>query len=56
MLKLFKKYNDYYIMEQVRTHTYWMKYNEYKKWSNNKQINIQLNSDKTKSRTHIIFT
>jgi hypothetical protein len=44
-----------YSMEIVRTHTYWMSFSEYVKWSNNKEINISFNNDKTKIRTHIFF-
>ena len=42
-------------MEQVRTHTYWMTYKEYKKWSKHNPPMIKLNNDNIVTRTHIIF-
>jgi hypothetical protein len=45
----------YMVMEQVRTHTYWMTFREYKKWSKHKPTTIRINTDNTVTRTHIIF-
>jgi hypothetical protein len=45
----------YMVMEQVRTHTYWMTFKEYKKWSKHNHTEIKLNNDNTVTRTHIIF-
>jgi hypothetical protein len=42
-------------MNTVRTHTYWMTYNEYKKWSVKRDKQYKLNIDNTLTRTHIIF-
>ena len=39
----------------VRTHTLWMKYKTYKKWSKMSRNTIKYNDDKTIMRTHIIF-
>ena len=37
---------------QIRTHTYYMTYKEYKKWS---RSNISKSIDNYPTRTHIIF-
>ena len=42
-----------YHMSPVRTHTYYMTYKEYKKWSKN---NIIKSTDSYPTRTHIHFT
>ncbi len=42
-------------MNQVRTHTYWMTYTEYKKWVKTKPNDIKFNNDSTVTRTHIHF-
>jgi hypothetical protein len=39
---------------QIRTHTYWMTYKEYKKWSKTPKSTV-LNNDKIRTRIHIIF-
>lgn len=42
-------------MKQVRTHTYWMTYKEYKKWVKSKPDIININSESTITRIHIHF-
>ena len=42
-------------MNTIRTHTYWMTYKEYKKWSAKRDKEYRLNTDNTVTRTHIIF-
>ena len=42
-------------MNTVRTHTYWMTFKEYKKWSTKRDNEYKLNNDNTLTRTHIIF-
>ena len=39
---------------QIRTHTYWMTYKEYKKWSKTPKLFV-LNNDKIRTRIHIFF-